>query len=171
MKPEPSSPPLTGNLVIYFLCMCWWVRLLAIWLFVSCCTLWFIWTVRPRMMRNSSWLFYILNNVHFVHQYNYRYIWGPLSKMRHPQANIWNVWWYDVLAHRAFMPWSCDIKFFIIIFTREGMEPTGVKMKSSGGTWIGFGFQLLLQNPETHPGTAKWALQKTFCKNSLLLDR
>ena len=29
------------------------------------------------------------------------------------------------------------------------------KMKSSGGTWIGFTFQLLLLYPQTHPGTAK----------------
>ena len=29
------------------------------------------------------------------------------------------------------------------------------KMKSSGGILIGFTFQLLLLNPQTHPGTAK----------------
>ena len=29
------------------------------------------------------------------------------------------------------------------------------KMKSSGGTWIEFAFQLLLLYLQTHPGTAK----------------
>ena len=42
-------------------------------------------------------------------------------------------------------------------------------MESSGGTWIGFGIQPLLHYPQTHPGAAKCALQKNFCKNSLLL--
>ena len=37
-------------------------------------------------------------------------------------------------------------------------------MKSSGGTWIGFTFQLLLLYPQTHPGTAKWAVFKIKLK-------
>ena len=34
------------------------------------------------------------------------------------------------------------------------------KIKSSGGTWIGFTFQLLLLHPQTHPGKAKATLFK-----------
>ena len=34
-------------------------------------------------------------------------------------------------------------------------EPKQAKMKSSGGTWIGFTFQLLLLYPQTLAGTAK----------------
>ena len=29
------------------------------------------------------------------------------------------------------------------------------KMKSSGGVWIGLGFQMLFLFPQTHPGSAK----------------
>jgi len=38
---------------------------------------------------------------------------------------------------------------------RRNPNKQKAKMKSSGGTWIGFAFQLLLLYPQTHPGTAK----------------
>ena len=38
---------------------------------------------------------------------------------------------------------------------KEPEQAKKAKMRSSGGTWIGFGFQLLLLYHQTHPGTAK----------------
>ena len=38
---------------------------------------------------------------------------------------------------------------------KEPKQEKKANMKSSGGTWIGFTFQLLLLYPQTHPGTAK----------------
>jgi len=44
-------------------------------------------------------------------------------------------------------------------------------MKSSGGTWIGFEFQPLLHNPQTHPGTGKWPYRKISAKIHFSFER
>ena len=41
------------------------------------------------------------------------------------------------------------------------------KMESSGGTWIGFRFQLLLLYPQTHQGAAKWPSFKYIYRNHI----
>uniref|UniRef100_A0A8C4QHJ3 Transmembrane protein 198 n=2 Tax=Eptatretus burgeri TaxID=7764 RepID=A0A8C4QHJ3_EPTBU len=43
---------------------------------------------------------------------------------------------------------------------KHGGNKQKPKMKSSGGIWIGFAFQLLLLYPQTHPGTAKCLCEK-----------
>ena len=76
------------------------------------------------------------------------------------------LWVADTIQLRWPIKWTNKYCIGVI---RRNPNKQRAKMESSGGTWIGFGFQSLLHNRQTHPGAANWASQKPLCNNSLLL--